>query len=185
MKAGDKVRVTRKGFGHNRTATVIDNPDDHEPEDVSGVWLRFDDGASRGHYWFKFTEIEPVSTGPDLKIKTAAEKVPLDLIPLHALAGTARVFQHGGAKYEPGNFLLAQDDDAPRRYAGALLRHLSAAQDPNGLVTWASIAALDEESGLPDLDHAIASLIMLRAAAIKKGALPADPGVSNLIKERK
>lgn len=39
-----------------------------------------------------------------------------------------------------------------------------------------SCVALDAESGLPHIDHAIAGLVMLRARMCKAGALPADPG---------
>lgn len=112
----------------------------------------------------------------DQKIKQAAAKVPLNLLPLSALAGTARVFQYGAAKYAAGNFIRAQDDEAPNRYMGALQRHNMAMQARDGLYSWATIGALDAESGLPDIDHAIASLVMLRAVAIETGALPLDPG---------
>jgi hypothetical protein len=120
----------------------------------------------------------------DLKIKTAADKVPLNLIPLGALKGVARVFQHGAAKYAPGNFLLATDADAANRYVGALLRHVADAQRPDGLFDLESLKHLDVESGLPEIDHALASLIMLRAQLVERGALPADPGVSKLVKEK-
>lgn len=112
----------------------------------------------------------------DQKIKQAAAKVPLNLLPLSALAGTARVFQYGAAKYAAGNFIRAQDDEAPNRYLGALQRHNMAMQARDGLYSWTTIGALDAESGLPDIDHAIASLVMLRAVAIETGALPLDPG---------
>lgn len=118
----------------------------------------------------------------DLKIKQAAGKVPLNLIPLSALKGAARVFQHGAFKYEAGNFLLATDDDVGNRYVGGFLRHVSDAQRPDGLFDLATLAALDVESGLPEIDHAICGLIMLRAILAKRGALPADPGLSKLLR---
>lgn len=115
----------------------------------------------------------------DQKIKTSAGKLPLDMLPLSSLAGAARVYGYGGRKYAPGNFHTADDDDIARRYVGGLLRHLMLAQNPNGLFDLAHIAALDDESGLPHIDHAICGLVMLRALLIKRGVLPLDPGIGN------
>lgn len=116
----------------------------------------------------------------DQKIKAAAGKPPLAMIPLRALKGVARVFGYGAKKYAPGNFLTAQlEDGAGERYPSALLRHLSDIQEPNGLFTTESLSALDPESALPHIDHAICGLIMLRAILTKEGALPEDPGVGN------
>lgn len=117
----------------------------------------------------------------DEKIKTAATKVPLEMVPLHALKGAARVFQHGAHKYAPGNFLQATiADGAVARYSGAMLRHLSDMQDPDG--RWLeNFNSLDAESGLPEIDHMLAGLIMARAIMVKEGKLPADPGISKLI----
>lgn len=111
----------------------------------------------------------------DQKIDTSANKVPLDLVPMRALVGTARVFGYGAQKYAPGNFYTADDDSIVQRYVGGVLRHLSRLQRDDGLYDMASVAALDVESGLPEIDHAICGLIMLRALAIKHGALPVDP----------
>lgn len=115
----------------------------------------------------------------DEKIKTANSKVPLNLIPLHALKGLARVFGFGAKKYAPGNYYTASDVEIANRYIGGLLRHIADAQLPNGLFDWSSLSSLDVESGLPEIDHALCGLIMLRALAIKHGALPADPGIGN------
>lgn len=117
----------------------------------------------------------------DEKIKTAALKVPLDMIPLQALKGAARVIQHGGVKYKPGNFLKAMiADGAISRYAGAWLRHMADMQDLDG--QWLlNFTHLDEESGLPEIDHLLTGIIMARAILIKEGRLPADPGLSKLV----
>jgi hypothetical protein len=113
----------------------------------------------------------------DQKIKTAAKKPRLGLIPRKALIGVARVFGYGAEKYAPGNFLTATlDDGAGERYSSGLERHLSEMQGMNGLYTPGSLASIDEESGLPHIDHAICGLLMLRAIATKDGALPVDPG---------
>lgn len=115
----------------------------------------------------------------DAKIKTALGKVPLNLLPLSALKGAARVFGYGAKKYALGNFHTADDSEIANRYVGGCLRHLADCQRPDGLFDWNSVAALDKESGLPELDHAICGLLMLRALAVKHGALPADPGEGN------
>lgn len=114
---------------------------------------------------------------PDGKISQAAAKPDLALIPKQALVGVARVFSYGAKKYAPGNFHQANlEDGAGRRYLSAYERHAMAMQLPNGLHTYVTLAALDEESGLPHIDHAICSLLMLRSIITKCGALPVDPG---------
>lgn len=113
----------------------------------------------------------------DQKIKTAAGKAPLGLVPARALVGAARVFQYGAKKYAAGNFHKATlDDGAGARYIGAALRHLAEMQEPNGLHTPASLAAIDPESGLPHLDHVLCGLMMLRSIMVKCGAIAVDPG---------
>ena len=117
----------------------------------------------------------------DHKIKTAAEKPPLDLLPLRALIGAARAFQHGTIKYEIGNYLRADPSDATtNRYGGALLRHLADMQGLDGVFSEPEM--LDAESGLPHIDHAIATLVMLRAILIDSGRLPVDPGQSRFVR---
>lgn len=115
--------------------------------------------------------------GPgDLKIKTAAGKPPLHLIPLCALTGVARVREYGDAKYAPGNYLLADATTETRgRYIGAALRHLTALQLLGGSLY--QVSATDDESGLPHLDHAITSLIMLRHIMTHYGMMDQDPGL--------
>lgn len=103
----------------------------------------------------------------------------MNLIPLRALKGAARVFGYGAKKYKPGNFLEADDKEIGNRYIGAALRHLSDSQDPNGLYTYESLAELDAESGLPEIDHIICGLIMLRGLLIKHEILAEDPGEGN------
>lgn len=116
----------------------------------------------------------------DQKIFMAAKKAILGLLPIRALFGVARVFGYGAKKYAPGNFHTATlADGAGQRYVGAALRHLSEMQEPNGLHTPASLAAIDDESGLPHIDHVLAGMMMLRAIMIKDGALAADPGEGN------
>jgi len=115
----------------------------------------------------------------DQKIKTAADKVPLDLVPMRALKGVARVFGYGARKYARWNWYAADDREIGNRYVGGLLRHLADAQQPSGEFDFASLAARDPESGLPHIDHAICGLIMLRGQLVKAKVLPEDPGLGN------
>lgn len=129
---------------------------------------------------FKTVWVTAPSTATDYKVKTAAKKAPLAMVPAAALTGAARVYQYGAKKYAAGNFYNANlDDGAGSRYVGAALRHLSEMQHPNGLHTPESLASRDDESGLPHIDHAICSLLMLRSIMTKNNALPTDPGEGN------
>ncbi len=123
------------------------------------------------------------SPGPqaptDAKIKQASAKVPFFAIAFRALKGVCRVFGYGRKKYSAGGFLAGTDDEAPDRYLGAALRHLADCQNLDGTYTWASLSKLDDESGLPELDHAICGLIMIRGICVAKGVLPEDPGQGN------
>lgn len=113
----------------------------------------------------------------DQKIKTAAGKCPLDLVPLEALKGAARVFEYGARKYAKGNWWTATDDEFTHRYVGGALRHLCDAQNFDGTYDFDSLSSRDIESGLPEVDHMICGLLMLRGLLIKRGVLAADPGV--------
>lgn len=114
----------------------------------------------------------------DNKIATAAGKPPLHWLPLRWLTGLARVFEFGAAKHGRENYYTSDSDpETCERYIGGVLRHLSAMQTPGGSYTPSSCAALDAESQLPHLHHAIAGLVMLAARLGKDGAMPADPRV--------
>lgn len=120
----------------------------------------------------------------DNKLRTAGAKPDLAIIPMEALLGTARVLTWGGLEYAPGNFHAAHlSDGAGPRYISAGMRHLMGIQLPSGLHTELSLATLDDKSGLPHIDHAIASLLILRSIITKCAALPADPGPGKNPKE--
>jgi len=114
------------------------------------------------------------ATSGDLKIGRRGIKPPLHEVPLWALQGVSRVLDYGGRKYAPGNWIKAAKEGDPKRaledYMSAALRHW-AAMDGWG--------ALDDESGLPHIDHMLCSLIMLRGIAIRAKIMEADPGVGN------
>lgn len=113
----------------------------------------------------------------DQKIARASKKAPLALIPFIWLWGIARVLAYGAKKYAKGNHYAATlEDGAGERYVSAAMRHCGAMQLPDGTFTPESLASLDDESGLPHIDHAMCSLGILRGIMVKCGALPADPG---------
>lgn len=103
----------------------------------------------------------------DLKAKTSAGKVPIWLVPIRALFGAARVFAYGIKKYAKGNYVKCPANVAVERYGGATIRHLTEMQNER---------FIDDESGLPHLDHAICSLVMLREILVVNDVMPADPG---------
>jgi len=82
-------------------------------------------------------------------------KPRLSIIPFKCLMGVIKVFEHGAKKYAPHNYRLGMDRT---RYADACFRHLH---------SWLIGNDMDKESGLPHLDHAIASLMMLRENEIE------------------
>jgi hypothetical protein len=85
-------------------------------------------------------------------------KLRYDLYPLKAYEGCTRVLTFGANKYTPNGWRSVPD--ANNRYYAALIRHLNAQKEylDNGGIG----LALDEESGLPHLDHAQCCLIFLR-----------------------
>ncbi len=85
--------------------------------------------------------------------KTTAGKVPMANVPLDSLAGVANVLDTGNKKYGQDNWRepLPQGDTV-RHYVSAALRHLAACQvDPK---------AVDKDSGLLHIDHAVTSLLI-------------------------
>ena len=91
--------------------------------------------------------LDASSTG----VKYDDGKPRTDLLPPDALLGTSAVFAYGARKYSANNW---RGGIKLSRLIGALLRHVfafMAGQD------------LDPESGLPHLDHALCSLMMLRS----------------------
>jgi hypothetical protein len=135
------------------------------------------EARTRTSHEYRIVEDGVAPAKQDSKIAWAAKKVPLMAIALKSLFGCARVFGYGRKKHGAGNYLLASlSDGAGERYMGALLRHGSEMQELDGTWTKESLTRLDSESGLPHLDHLIATAIMLRGILTKEGALPMDPG---------
>lgn len=93
-------------------------------------------------------------------VKHDTGKARVDLVPVEGIMAAARAFGYGAEKYSPWNWAGGL---AWLRLYGATLRHLFA---------WVAGEAVDEESGLHHLDHALASLLMLQAHV--EGALGDD-----------
>lgn len=87
--------------------------------------------------------------------KDDAGKLRHSLIPPGTTEAVLQVLEHGAAKYGDHNWM--EVDDAETRYYDAAMRHLLA---------WWSGDLLDDESHLPHLAHAIASLTFLLAMGL-------------------
>ena len=82
--------------------------------------------------------------------KNDTGKPRISLIPREALEGMARALTFGAKKYSADNF---KNGLAYRRLLDASMRHI---------IAWADGENLDPESRLSHLDHALASLAMLK-----------------------
>lgn len=81
--------------------------------------------------------------------KDTKGKLPLLLVPPHAIEAIARVREYGNKKYgDPWKWLTCT---TPEQYIEAALRHIL--KDMMG-------EKIDPESGLPHMDHALCSLAM-------------------------
>lgn len=82
------------------------------------------------------------------KIKADADKLMLELIPPSAIFALGRVLTYGAKKYGSNNWQQVEQE----RYVGALLRHLYAFVDGE---------EIDQESGLPHLEHVLTNAVFL------------------------
>jgi len=102
-------------------------------------------------------QVTIVKKGTESGVKHDTGKLRYDLYPIDAYKGCTKVITFGAEKYTPNGW---KDVKPKRRYYAALMRHILAQieyeeQGGKGL-------ALDEESGLPHLDHAQCCLIFYR-----------------------
>jgi len=79
-------------------------------------------------------------------------KLQYSLIPTEATKALATVLTHGAEKYSPNSWMNVPD--ASRRYLDALMRHLEA---------YRSGDLIDQDSGLPHLDHLLTNAAFLVA----------------------
>lgn len=83
-------------------------------------------------------------------LKFDAQKPRYDLLPFDALDGIAQVLTFGAAKYAPNSWQKVEN--GRERYLAALLRHVSALAQGH---------LVDEESGLPVVDHIATNALFL------------------------
>ncbi len=116
-----------------------------------------------------------MSTKTSRSEKLNFPKPPFDLVPLRALHGLSRVQEFGLTKHGAGDYLT--NSRGLEEFFAKALRHLTSLQAGGGRVDETTLVARDTETGLPELDHALANLVMLRDILIERGALPVDPGM--------
>lgn len=116
-------------------------------------------------------------------LKPRGTKPQVQMHPVAAMYWGARVFEYGAKKYARGNFRLPVEGESPwiktSEYIRAAIGHLLQASeqierflvglDSEGL-------AIDEESKLPHLAHALCSVEMAITAGTDGGIFPRDPG---------
>ena len=90
-------------------------------------------------------------------IKYDDDKLRYDLIPTEALEALARVLTYGAAKYAPNDWQHLPEFES--RYTAALYRHIEA---------WRKGEAVDPESGIHHLEHALCNLTFLLWKAKQK-----------------
>ncbi len=129
-----------------------------------------------------------MTVGTDRKQALAGGgKPPLASIPAAALVYTARAMQYGTSKYGRGSFHGAcpQGVTPAERllaYLDAAMRHITTTADAitrataAGTSLTAAACVQDDESGLPHLCHALASLAIGVTIAENDDLLPVDPG---------
>lgn len=84
---------------------------------------------------------------PDQQAKKDAGKPEIRLVPMQMVIDVARIREYGNKKYHsPDNWKTVEWE----RYWDAMMRHLIAAQESDD-----PLHALDDESGLPHLAHAL------------------------------
>lgn len=83
-------------------------------------------------------------------LKFDGEKIMYELLPVDALEGVVKILTFGAKKYAPMNWKMVEPIN---RYYGALIRHIEAVRKGE----W-----IDEDSGMPHLDHAMCNLVFLR-----------------------
>jgi len=81
-------------------------------------------------------------------MKFDSAKLRYELIPPSTTFALARVLTYGARKYKPNNWKKGKAE----RYVGAAMRHLEA---------WRNGEKLDEESGLPHLEHLLTNVAFL------------------------
>jgi len=102
-------------------------------------------------------------------IKKDKDKAPIHLVPSQCIIGVAKVMGFGQDKYDEYNYRKGEGLDYMRIYDAAQ-RHMLA---------WSLGEDIDPESGLPHLDHAAASIFMLKDLQSRGGKKDNRPKLAN------
>ncbi len=102
-------------------------------------------------------------------IKKDLNKAPIHLVPSQCIIGVAKVMGFGQDKYDEYNYRKGEGLDYMRLYDAAQ-RHMLA---------WSLGEDIDPESGLPHLDHAAASIMMLKDLQSRGGKHDNRPVLPN------
>lgn len=129
----------------------------------------------------------PAEDTPDGKrgkmadLKPRKQKPQVQMLPYDPHAWEARVVEHGAKKYARGNFRLPIEGEAPHEKASEYIRaamgHLWAqAEQIERYITGLDkdVLAIDNDSGLPHLAHAMCSVSFAIQAGIDGGIFPKD-----------
>jgi hypothetical protein len=118
------------------------------------------DGVTISERPKKFT---PINNKGGVGIKHDFNKPQMSLLPLKDLEGVVRVLEHGVEKYARGDWRFVEN--GAFRYLDAGLRHAAEISNSSCIE---DLRALDHDSGLPAIDHAICSLIFARHFIFKE-----------------
>jgi hypothetical protein len=83
--------------------------------------------------------------------KQDKDKIRVDLVDVDLIEGVAKVIDFGISKYKEDSWKTVKN--GKNRYYGALLRHL---------IAYRKGELIDEESGLPHLDHIATNVMFLK-----------------------
>jgi hypothetical protein len=90
------------------------------------------------------------------ELKKDAGKPRWELLPLECIEGCVKVLTFGAQKYEDNGWKkLMMQPDGVSRVSGSLMRHLVA-------IGRHGIGAIDDESGLPHIDHVMCNVVFLK-----------------------
>lgn len=130
----------------------------------------------------------------DMKQGLTGSRPKMSILPRAALVYGVRPLEYGDDKYSRGNYHGAPPagvsaEDRLLGYVDAAMRHLTRVSDAINRVKGtggdikAACATVDDDGGgkfpasnLPDMAHALASIMIGITCAVDDGLLPADPG---------
>lgn len=106
----------------------------------------------------------------DQDLKKDTGKPRWDLLPLNCIEGIVKVLTFGAQKYEDDGWKrLMASKDGENRVRASLLRHYFALAE-------GGIEAIDEESGLPHVDHLACNVLFLKFRQLMMSTPPVSLG---------